>query len=88
MLQFTLIKTAGGLPQSLLFLRCLLHLVPKPTWRSVYHNMKPPKASGTFTQCTNCKHPRLVPIYLLTNPCHQGLTSTHLWGAYGFVQSV
>lgn len=44
----------------------------RPTWRSVYHNVKPPKASGTFTPCTNCKHPRLVSIYILTNPCHRG----------------
>lgn len=53
MLLFTLIQTARGLPQSLLFLRCLLHHVPEHTRRSVYHNMKPPNASGTFTQTVN-----------------------------------
>lgn len=88
MLQFTLIQTARGLPQSLLFLCCPLHHVPELTWSNLYDNMKLPKASGTFTLCTNCKHPRLVSVYLLTNPCHQGLASQHLWGAYSFVQSV
>lgn len=33
---------------------------------------KPPKASDTFTLCTNCKHPSLVSIYLLTKACHRG----------------
>lgn len=67
--QFTLIRTARGLPQS-------LHRIPGPTWRSAHHNGKPQKkkkkASGTFTACTNCKHPRLAPIYILTNPCRWG----------------
>lgn len=39
------------------------------------------KRQAHFTLCTNHKHPRLVSIYLLTNPCHQGLTSNASMGS-------
>lgn len=86
MLQFTLIKTARGLPASLPAASCP---------RAHLEESAPRHEAATFTPCTNCKQPphplpplaallRLVSIYLLTNRCHQGLTGTRLRGAYGF----